>query len=185
MRGPWAKSLLLGLAPLLFLEGIRRMVSAPFTWSGLAARWGFVAGVLVAATLTRPHSLGGTRWYWPGLFWLGPGAAAGLVYIRTGATWAAWLLVGTAYILLLGLETLLSNGRSRLCRWAWRGLLALTAGAFPVALSQLESRFADEEFFVALEALALAVFWLLLCLTPPPGLIRVGFWGNYAGILLM
>ncbi len=164
MRGvwAWAKFLLLGLVPLLFLEGIRRMVDAPFTWGGLAARWGFIAGVLIAAALTRPHSPAGTRWRWPGLLWLVPGAVAGLVYIRTGATWAAWLLVGTVYVLLLGLETILASSRSWLRRWAWRGLLALTAGAFPVALSQLESRFADEEFFVALEALALAVFWLLL-----------------------
>jgi len=158
----WAKFLLLGLVPLLFLEGIRRMVDAPFTWGGLAARWGFIAGVLIAAALTRPHSPAGARWRWPGLLWLVPGAVAGLVYIRTGATWAAWLLVGTVYVLLLGLETILASSRSWLRRWAWRGLLALTAGAFPVALSQLESRFADEEFFVALEALALAVFWLLL-----------------------
>jgi len=138
------------------------MVGAPFTWGGLATWWGFIAGVLIAAALSRPHSLDGTRWYWPGLLWLGPGAVAGLVYGRTGATWAAWLLVGTVYVLLLGLETVLTGSRSRLRRWAWRGLLALTAGAFPMALSQLESRFADEEFFVALEALALAVFWLLL-----------------------
>ena len=162
MREAWAKFLLLGLAPLLFLEGIRLMVGAPFTWGGLATRWGFIAGVLIAAALTRPHSLEGTRWHWPGLLWLGPGAVAGLVYGRTGATWAAWLLVGTVYILLLSLETILTSSRSRLRRWAWRGLLALTAGAFPVALSQLESHFADEEFFVALEALALAAFWLLL-----------------------
>jgi hypothetical protein len=165
----WAKFLLLGLVPLLFLEGIRRMVDAPFTRGGLAARWGFIAGVLIAAALTRPHSPAGTRWRWPGLLWLGPGVVAGLAYGWTGATWAAWLLVGTVYVLLLGLETVLAGSRSRPRRWAWRGLLALTAGAFPVALSQLESRFADEEFFVALEALALAVFWLLLCLTPPPG----------------
>jgi hypothetical protein len=162
VREAWAKFLLLGLAPLLFLEGIRLMVGAPFTWGGLATRWGFVVGMLVVAALTRPHSLEGTRWHWPGLLWLGPGAVAGLVYGRTGATWAAWLLVGTVYILLLSLETILTSSRSRLRRWAWRGLLALTAGAFPVALSQLGSHFADEEFFVALEALALAAFWLTL-----------------------
>jgi hypothetical protein len=162
MRGAWAKFLLLGLIPLLFLEGIRLMMGAPFTWGGWAARWGFVTGVLVAAVLTRPHSAGRTRWHWPGLLWLGPGVVAGLVYARIGVTWAAWLLVGTVYVLLLGMETVLAGGRSRLRRWAWRGLLALTAGTFPVALSQLESHFADEEFFVALEALALVVFWLIL-----------------------
>jgi hypothetical protein len=84
VREAWAKFLLLGLAPLLFLEGIRLMVGAPFTWGGLATRWGFVVGMLVVAALTRPHSLEGTRWHWPGLLWLGPGAVAGLVYGRTG-----------------------------------------------------------------------------------------------------
>ncbi|MBC7227761.1 MAG: hypothetical protein H5T61_11080 [Thermoflexales bacterium] len=196
MRDPrrWIISLFLtgaaGIFPALFLEGVRFVADAPFSWVGLVSRWAFVAGILIAAVLSSPHpqrlcryplpspepcSEEGRgcrrrrqrwgedpRWRWPGLLWLGLGLVAGLAYARTGATWAAWALTGTAWILLLGLADILTGVRSRLRRWVWRGILALTAGAFPVALSQLESRFADEEFFVALEAVALALFWLLL-----------------------
>lgn len=160
--GAWGKLLLLGLIPTLFLEGVRQVADAPFAWPGLVARWGFVIGILVAALLTPPHSVGGGRYTWPGLLWGVPTAVAGAIYGLTGATWAAWPVVGTTYVLLLGLETVLAGGRSHIRRWTWRVLLAVVAGLFPVALSQLESRFADEEFFVALEAVALSVFWLLL-----------------------
>ncbi len=65
---------------------------------------------------------------------------------------------------------ILTGVRSRPGRWVWRGMLALAAGAFPVALSQLESRFADEEFFARagggcpglLLASALGAYWLVL-----------------------
>ncbi|RME32077.1 MAG: hypothetical protein D6793_11605, partial [Thermoflexia bacterium] len=163
---PWLKLLLLagaaGLLPALFLEGVRFAADAPFSWAGLAARWGFATGILLAAGLTRPHPAGRTRWSWPGLLWLIPGAVAELIYGLAGSTWAAWGVTGIAWVLLLGLEPILTGVRSRPGRWVWRGMLALAAGAFPVALSQLESRFADEEFFAALEALVLAFFWLLL-----------------------
>jgi hypothetical protein len=41
-------------------------------------------------------------------------------------------------------------------------MLALAAGGISVAITQVESHFADEEFFVALQALALALFWAVL-----------------------
>ncbi|MCX7855788.1 MAG: hypothetical protein N2556_07430, partial [Anaerolineae bacterium] len=151
-----------GIIPALFLEGIRVVADAPFSWTGLAARWGFIFGILIAAGLTQPHSVQGPLWTWPGLLWLIPGTLAGLAYGLTGATWAAWALTGTGWILLLGLEEVLTGVRSRFRRWTWRGILAFTAGLLPVALSQVESRFADEEFFVALEGIALGFFWFLL-----------------------
>ncbi|MEM3553503.1 MAG: hypothetical protein QW658_00920 [Candidatus Bathyarchaeia archaeon] len=168
MRSPraWGKLLFLsgaaGIIPALFLEGIRLGADAPFSWTGLAVRWGFVAGILMAVGSTRPFSECGPRRVWPGLFWLGPAIGAGVVYSLTGATWAAWALTSLTWVLLLGLEEVLAAVRSCFRRWLWRALLALSAGAFPVALSQLESRFSDEEFFVAVEAAALALFWLLL-----------------------
>ncbi len=186
MREPrrWIRSLLLtgaaGLLPALFMEGVRFAAGAPFSWAGLAVRWGLATGILLAAGLTCPHPTGGARPSWPGLLWLVPGAVAGLIYGLTGATWAAWSVTGIAWVLLLGLERILTGVRSRPGRWAWRGMVALAAGAFPVALSQLESRFADEEFFVALEAVALAFFWLLLLgahrltLRRMPGYLRWG-----------
>ena len=132
MRGlrAWGKSLLLGgalgIVPALFLEGLRLTVGIPFSWTGLVARWGFVAGMLVAACLTRPHPVRGPRFLWSGFLWLGPGIVVGLIYGLSRATWAAWAVVGIAYILLFGLEPILAYTRSRLRRWLWWVLLALT-----------------------------------------------------------
>ncbi len=165
-RRGWGTILLWGLGgsalPTLSLEGLRWLMGAPFAWNGLALRWGWVTGILIVAMLTRPYLLRKGLFSWPGLLWLGPGLVMVLVYGLKATTWSAWALVGLAYLLLLGLETILSATRPWFRRWSWRLLLALIAGALPVALSQIESHFADEEFFVALEALALALFWLLL-----------------------
>jgi len=71
--------------------------------------------------------------------------------------WAAWGVLAGLYWLLLGLEKALTGGEGALRRWGMRILLALIAGFAPVAISQMESRFAEEEFFVALQALELSL----------------------------
>ncbi len=147
-----------------FLEGLRLVMGASYSWGGLAARWAFVAGLLFAARWTQPYSVGGALyvWPWPGVLVAGVGAVATLAYAVTGATWAAWVVLGVLYVLLLGLDTALASGRSVLWCWGVHGLLALAGGMIPVVVSQVESHFAGEEFFVALQALALSIFWGLL-----------------------
>lgn len=169
MRGliPWVKWAFLGIAlgviPTVFLEGVRLLVEEPLSWTGLAIRWAFVSSILLLAGLARPYSIGRAQYMWPVLPGIGiGGVVAGVLYARDGWMWAAWLLLGTIYVLVLGLDSILAGSRNPLRRWIWRTALALTGGVIPVALSQWESRFADEEFFVALEALSLAVLWLLL-----------------------
>jgi hypothetical protein len=46
-----------------------------------------------------------------------------------------------------------------------RCAIAVSAGAIPVAVAQVESQFADEEFFVALQAAALSLFWAAFLVT--------------------
>jgi hypothetical protein len=121
---------------------------------------------------------------------VGLGATGALWYALSGATVGAWLLVGAWLWLWLWLDAHLIPDRQRYpgfaawpITWALRLWLAGLAGAAPVVLGQLETRFSDEEFFVALEALALAIFWLLLWLarsrlhahppTAPPRLLQV------------
>lgn len=147
-----------------FLEGLRLVMGASYSWGGLAARWAFVAGLLFAVRWTQPYPVGGALyvWPWPGVLVAGVGAVATLAYAVTGATWAAWGVLGVLYVLLLGLDTALASGRSVLWRWGVHGLLALAGGMIPVVVSQVESHFAGEEFFVALQALALSLFWGLL-----------------------
>ncbi len=158
----WLLGGLLGFLPALFLEALRLAMGAPFAWQGFVARWAASAGILIAASLTCPARIIGGRFRWPGLVWVALLVGAGIIYGVGGQSWAAWAMVAAGTLLLLGLEPLLTATRSPLRRWFWRLALAASAGAFPVILAQLESHFADEEFFVALEAVALSGFWLLL-----------------------
>jgi len=147
-----------------YLEGLRLVVGADFSWGGLAVRWAFVAGLLLVRRWTHPHRVRGalTLWPWPGVLSAGVGAGAALVYAVNGATWAAWVVLGALYLLILGLDAVLAGGRGFFGRGVSRGLLALIGGTAPVCVAQIESHFADEEFFVALQALALSLFCFLL-----------------------
>jgi len=154
----------LSAALAVFLEGLHLVMGDPFSWGSLATCWAFVAGLLLAARWTQPYSTSGTLWIWPwpGLTAVGAGGAATLTYAVSQATWTAWIVLGVLYVLLLGLDAVLVRGRSISWRWGIRGLLGLAGGAIPVAVAQVESNFADEEFFVALQALVLGLFWTLL-----------------------
>ncbi len=158
----------LGLAaiPAAWLELVRLVAGSPFTWSGLFARWAFVAGLLLAAWLTSPLPAGERRslWSWPSIL-----AVVGLVVAAaydaaSGSTAAAWLLIAILYVMLLGLEQGLTSGGGVAWRWGARLVIFALGGAAPVLLTQLENRFSDEEFFVALQWLALSAFAALLWL---------------------
>jgi hypothetical protein len=147
-----------------WLEGLRLAEGAPFSWDGFAMRWAFVVGLLLATRWVQLYPVEGTFyvWSWLGMAVVGVGGLAGLVYVLNGATVAAWIMLGVLYAILLGLDEVLVSGRSALQRGVIHGLLALAGGTIPVVVAQVESHFAEEEFFVALQALALAGFWLLL-----------------------
>nr|HID13188.1 hypothetical protein [Anaerolineae bacterium] len=84
--------IILSAALTAFLDGLRLVAGAPFSWDGLAVRWAFVAGLLLAARWTRPYSVGGPLcvWPWPGVVVAGVGVGAALMYVVSGTTWAAW-----------------------------------------------------------------------------------------------
>lgn len=151
-----------GSLPALFLALLRIAANASWTWHGLLLLWGTATMLLGLATLTRPTPAKGSCWRWMGLLWIGIIATAGFAVVRAQSATAGLVLVSVWWVALLHLHDVLSATRSRYRRWTWRALLALSAGAGPVALAQIESRFADEEFFVALEAASLSLFWLLL-----------------------
>jgi hypothetical protein len=119
---------------------------------------------MIVAYYGQPYILNIKRWIWPrqGIGIVGIWGLVGLSYVLTGSTEAAWMALGGFYTLLLWLDTLLAHGRGTPQRWGIHGLLAISAGVFPTVLEQVESHFAEEEFFVALQALALAIFWILL-----------------------
>jgi hypothetical protein len=154
----------LGAIPVLFLEGLRQAAEVSFSWSSLIISWVFVTGVWLAAWLGQPYSLNSLDWVlpWPGIVIVAVGGLVWLAYIATGATSAAWVALAALYGFLIALDTLFANAAHALQRWGVHIVLALAGGATPVLVAQVASRFSEEEFFVALHALALCAFWLLL-----------------------
>jgi len=135
----------------LLLEGLRFITAASFNTQGLATRWGFIAGTLILAHVTQT-SRGGIALAILGL-------VTGFIYALTFSTIAAWLLLSVTYALLMWIAWRMSIGRSLLGKLIIYSILALLAGSIPTALEQIESRFSEEEFFTALQALEMAFIW--------------------------
>jgi hypothetical protein len=123
---------------------------------------------------------------------LGIGVGAALLYTVQGTTWTAWLVLGVLYLLLLGLHRGLTSNGNTSWRWGIRGLLVVLGGLIPVAIVQIESHFAEEEFFVALQALVMTIFCALLLVTqrlllrkePTPTRSRLSLDRRWTGLLL-
>ncbi|MHB0877281.1 MAG: hypothetical protein ACYC5O_14690, partial [Anaerolineae bacterium] len=159
-----ARGFALSLALVAFVEAVRLVSAAPFSATGLAGRWLLAAALLAAGYLLRPSPAGGRRslWSWPLLALLAAGAVGATLYGLGMWAWAAWPALAGLYLALLAVAATWEQ-RGFVGRWL-APLLAAFAGALPVAAAQLESHFAEEEFFVALQAVALALYWLLLLL---------------------
>ncbi len=152
--------------PAAWLELVRLVAGSPFTGGGLIARWAFVAGLLLASWFTWPQPAGERRalWPWPSMLAAGALVLAAAYDAASGSTAAAWLLVAALYVVLLCLERGLTSGGGVAWRWGARLSIFALGGAAPVLLAQFENRFSDEEFFVALQWLALSAFAALLWL---------------------
>lgn len=146
------------------LEGLRWIDGGDFIWRNLVLRWLFVVSLLGIAQIGSPHSIKKWHCVWPWSAVLVIGASIGLllVYIVSKATWSAWGVLGSLYLTLIWLDTTLSTGQGTFWNWLVHILLALAGGLTPIIIAQVESQFAGEEFFVAVQALALSLFWLLL-----------------------
>jgi hypothetical protein len=83
-------------------------------------------------------------------------------YLVGGSAGAAWMVLALVFANLILADDTLSNGRSRFVRWYIHGVLATSAGGLAVAIAQVETQFADEEFFAALQVGILALLWLML-----------------------
>jgi len=160
-------ALLMGLVwslVLLFVETLCLLVGDGFSWEGVGVRWAFVAIVLFTSCLGQPYPAYESHYIlsWLGLtiFLFGVPAATLAAYSEN--EFAAWIALVIWYGLLPGLARLLLESRGRIGRYAGAVLLALLWGAVPVAVAEVQSHFADEEFFAALQALCLAAFSLLL-----------------------
>jgi hypothetical protein len=157
----------LGLAAVLLLAAgaagrPRWPMLRPVAWLGLGL------AVLLLGWLGRPRP--GRRGWVPGLGTFALAGSLGLAYAAWGGTLLAWSALPTGWGALAALdgiwEIALRPGRRRAVRWIGRLGLAAVAGLVPVALVQVETHFAQEEFFALVQALVLAgVAFLLLSLS--------------------
>ncbi len=160
----WLAWLIVSMLSVTLLEVLRLAVAAPFSWSDMAGRWAFIAGVLLIARWVQPRLTDESLCVWPWTSFpiIGIGLGVGLVYLMYRSTWAAWGLLGVWYILLLGLDKTLTEKQPQWGQMVIHGVLALISGFIPTAIAQIESSFADEEFFVVLQALVLSLLWVLV-----------------------
>ena len=155
---------LLSILPVLLLEGVRSATGSGFSWSGSFIRWVYIIVVMLLAWLGAPHQITGRSWCWPlsGLVLISLGILVGLGYALTLSTVAAWLFIAIFYALMLDIDLVMASQKGFIYRWLIHGALALAVGFGTSAITQIETHFSEEEFFIALQALELSFFWLVL-----------------------
>jgi len=118
----------------------------------------------MGARLSCPYSTDHVHWVWrwQGLVIAGIGLLAWFVYAINGDTTAAWVVLAALYVFLIAIAWVLAAGQRVLSRWIIYVFVSGIGGAVPIVADQIESHFADEEFFVLAQALALSIFWLLV-----------------------
>jgi hypothetical protein len=89
------------------------------------------------------------------------GALAVAWYAANGSTGASWVILLLVFANLILADGALSSGRARISRWCVHGAMAACASGLAVAIAQVESQFADEEFFATLQVGVLALLWLM------------------------
>lgn len=152
----WYRPLAAYLAPIALLEAARALASEPFSPSGLLGRLLFTAALLALIS-------------WSGL--RGPLIIAPIAlvsYVLSGSALAAWALLLAWFALLRWLLAWFGSGQPWPSRLLCHLALALVGGLGAVAAGQVESRFADEELFVAAEGLILAAYWGLVAVLGRP-----------------
>ncbi len=181
-------SALLLAAPLLWIEAVRWLAGAALVPEQMLGRAVFVGAILAAAWAGAPRCVGGRswRWPWPTALVVVVAALAAVWYGLHQATLAAWLLVGAGDVLLFWTTLVVTADLRRWLRLVLPFGTALLAGFATAMLGQIEGRFSDEEFFVALQAIILAGLWWWLwlawyrVLTSPPGPLSAAERGSRA-----
>ena len=152
---------------LFCLEGTRWILGGNIFEEGMVSRWLFVSiTLLVAFVLQSKKNL---------LILAILISITSVVYFITSSTFAAWILLVLIFVTLIWVAHLLTSGRSIMVRILIYILIALFTGVVILAAEQLQTRFSEEEFFVALQVLLIAFTWGVLALS-------VSLWKRLANI---
>ena len=150
---PWTLAAFLGAAGLLTLTDVA--ANGELAPDRLLARLLFLGLVFAGGWLAR-------QWKGGGFTALALAFLSALGYGLSRVTPWAWLAMGAFWALLAVVERMLTAGQRRPVRWLARAGLAGTGALLPFVLYQIESRFAEEEFFAALGGLVTAAALYLL-----------------------
>ena len=195
-------SVLLLAAPLIWVEAVRWLAGAALMPGQMLGRAVFGGAILAAAWAGVPRCVGGQNWRWPwaAVLVVVVGVLATLWYSLNQATLAAWLLVAAGDVLLIWITLVATSDLRRWLRLVMPFGVALLAGLATAVLAQIEGRFSDEEFFVAVQAMILAGLWWwlwlawcrLIAVIPPPELpgfnltiLRRRVWMPLAALVLI
>jgi hypothetical protein len=163
-RKLWAAAA--ALLAVLTLEGSRILAGSAVSAVSLCESALFVALVLVVARASRPAAMPDGRWRLPaaGVAVAAAGLLGALAAAHYGNAFAAGISIAAFFALSLAAGNVEARPRRRAGKSMRVIALAAGAGVLPLSAVEIESRFAHEEIFVALAALALTLAWLALWL---------------------
>jgi hypothetical protein len=152
--------------PLAWLESVAFAQGATNEWQSHLARGLIIVVVLGMIRLIPPIRIGVDGWHISrrltlfsivtAVLWLGYGVTenTALAWLAQSA-WLTWLTV-------IGASVLVSRWQSHWLRVMVFVSVCIVGGIVPIAIAQMQSRFADEEFFAGAQAVVLAVLISLL-----------------------
>lgn len=150
--------------PAVFLTGVAYLQQTEVTWHLVLIRYLVFLTVLLASPRASPQPTAISskyRWPWMGVVSAYLGAIASLGWLFFDSTAAAWITLVAFFVFMIGVARLLTSQRHLIIRGLLHVLIVGTAGAVPVILVQLNARFAEEEFFVALQVIVLSFAFAL------------------------
>lgn len=87
---------------------------------------------------------------------------AWILYFSSSITALAWIVLSLTFGIFIRIDDFLTESMGSFPSFIVHGLIALGVGFGTIALVQIESHFAEEEFFIAIQALVISGYWFLL-----------------------
>ena len=87
---------------------------------------------------------------------------AWILYFSSSFTMFGWLVLALTFGIFIRIDSILTKSMGKLSASIVHGLLAIGMGFGTIALVQIETNFAEEEFFSAVQGFVLSGYWLLL-----------------------
>lgn len=148
----------------LYLAFLRFFSEAALSVEGVAFPVIFTGITILIGGLSLVYLAGERHWILSkvGLAFSILGICGLAISVATRDTILSVVALALFYGLALAYSWMIMADKHAIIRWVLLFILAAVMGALPVALVQVLNRFSDEEFFVALQAASLSLYWLLL-----------------------